>query len=65
MTNFKGKVFTVTGAASDIGRVTTVRLAQLGASGIASSDVDVAGLEQTEMLCMCIRLSLLSGIDMK
>lgn len=52
MRGIEGKVFTVTGAASGIGQATTVRLAQLGATGIAISDVDVVGLEKTKKLCM-------------
>ncbi|TVY85976.1 3-oxoacyl-[acyl-carrier-protein] reductase [Lachnellula willkommii] len=51
MRGIQGKVFTVTGAASGIGQATTVRLAQLGATGIAISDVDVVGLEKTKKLC--------------
>lgn len=50
--NMRGKVFTVTGGASGIGKATSVRLAELGASGISISDVDEAGLEQTKKLCM-------------
>ncbi|TVY33495.1 Chanoclavine-I dehydrogenase [Lachnellula subtilissima] len=51
MRGIKGKVYTVTGAASGIGQATTVRLAELGAAGIAISDVDVVGLEKTKKLC--------------
>jgi NAD(P)-dependent dehydrogenase (short-subunit alcohol dehydrogenase family) len=61
----KGKVFTITGAASGIGRATTVRLAQLGATGIAISDIDEVGLEQTKMLCTCISFPHPQGIDRK
>jgi len=41
----------VTGAGSGIGRATTVRLAELGAQGIAISDVNETALEETKALC--------------
>ncbi|OIW32571.1 NAD(P)-binding protein [Coniochaeta ligniaria NRRL 30616] len=47
----KGKVYTVTGAASGIGRETAVLLAELGAAGVALSDVNEAGLQATAQLC--------------
>ncbi|KAF1351779.1 putative short chain dehydrogenase/ reductase [Delphinella strobiligena] len=51
MSIFSGKVYTVTGAASGMGRATSVRLAELGAKGLAISDVNVVGLEETAKLC--------------
>ncbi len=47
----KGKVFAVTGAGSGIGRATAIRLAELDAQGIAISDVDEPGLQETKSLC--------------
>lgn len=52
----RGKVFAVSGAASGIGRATAVRLSELGAQGLALSDVETHGLEETKKLCMlCLR----------
>ncbi|KAL1980674.1 hypothetical protein VTN96DRAFT_3654 [Rasamsonia emersonii] len=44
----EGRFYVVTGAASGIGQAVTIRLAELGAAGIAISDVNVAGLEETK-----------------
>ncbi|MET1036772.1 MAG: SDR family oxidoreductase [Aeromicrobium sp.] len=49
MTHFTGKVAVVTGAASGIGRALAIELARRGAR-LAISDVDVAGLAETETL---------------
>ncbi|CAK7227594.1 hypothetical protein SCUCBS95973_006594 [Sporothrix curviconia] len=46
------RFYTVTGAASGIGQCTAVRLLQLGAAGVAISDVNEAGLEKTLELCV-------------
>jgi NAD(P)-dependent dehydrogenase (short-subunit alcohol dehydrogenase family) len=58
-----GKVFVVTGAASGIGRATTLRLAEMGAAGLAISDLDEAGLLGTKELCGCINVFLASGME--
>ncbi|CZR69250.1 related to D-arabinitol 2-dehydrogenase [Phialocephala subalpina] len=47
----KGKVFTVSGAASGIGQATAIRLAKLGARAIAISDINLVGLEATKDTC--------------
>lgn len=51
----KGRVYSVTGAASGIGQAVVLRLAKLGARGIAISDVNLDGLEQTKKLCMILQ----------
>ena len=47
---FDAKVVLITGAASGIGRATSVKLAGLGAI-LALSDLNADGLEQTNVLC--------------
>ncbi|KAL1858071.1 hypothetical protein VTK73DRAFT_7968 [Phialemonium thermophilum] len=49
--SIQGRVYTVTGAASGIGQATAVLLAELGAAGIALSDVNEGGLQKTAQLC--------------
>jgi len=48
---FDGKYYTVTGAASGIGKATAIRLVEKGAAGVALSDVNVAGLHETAEEC--------------
>ena len=51
MSSLKGRVYCVTGAASGIGQAVSVRLVELGAAGVAISDVNEKGLETTKQLC--------------
>lgn len=50
----EGKVFAITGAGSGIGKATAIRLAELGAKGIAISDLDIDGLQDTRSQCRCL-----------
>lgn len=51
MAGVSGRVYSVSGAASGIGRATVVRLASLGARALAISDLNEAGLNETKRLC--------------
>lgn len=64
---FNGKLCVVTGAASGIGRAVAIALSRRGA-GLALSDVNEAGLEETraligEVLSNCIRIDRLDVAD--
>ncbi|POR38191.1 Short chain dehydrogenase/reductase family oxidoreductase, putative [Tolypocladium paradoxum] len=52
MSSLNGRVYTVTGAASGIGQAVAVRMAELGAAGLALSDVNMSGLEKTKQMCL-------------
>ncbi|KAH8901196.1 putative short chain dehydrogenase/ reductase [Thozetella sp. PMI_491] len=54
MSPLKDRVYTVTGAASGIGQAVAIRMVELGAAGIALSDVNLAGLEVTKQKCIGI-----------
>ncbi|KAJ6011556.1 short chain dehydrogenase/ reductase [Penicillium sp. IBT 35674x] len=49
--SIEGRVYTITGAASGIGRAVAIRLAELGAAGLALSDLNLKGLEETKSKC--------------
>ncbi|VZI19800.1 unnamed protein product, partial [Fusarium fujikuroi] len=51
MSGIKGRVYAITGAASGIGRASAIRLAELGAGGLAICDVNIEGLDKTKELC--------------
>lgn len=53
LSSLRGKVYSVTGAASGIGRATALKIANSGAAAIALADVDEKGLQETESLCKC------------
>lgn len=51
MKSLADRVYTVTGAASGIGQAVALRLVELGAAGLALSDVNMQNLEKTKSLC--------------
>lgn len=51
--SLRGRVYSVTGAASGIGRATAIRIANSGAAAVALSDVDEKGLHETKRFCEC------------
>jgi NAD(P)-dependent dehydrogenase (short-subunit alcohol dehydrogenase family) len=51
MSSLEGRVYTITGAASGIGQAVAIRLAELGAAGLALGDVNMSGLEETKHKC--------------
>ena len=53
LSSIRGRLYTVTGAASGIGRATAIKLVHLGAAGVSISDVNEAGLKETKELCNC------------
>lgn len=62
MPSLDGRVYTVTGAASGIGRAVVIRLAELGAAGLALSDINFNGIEETKNRCKSNFLQNLSGV---
>ncbi|KAH6972762.1 putative short chain dehydrogenase/ reductase [Ilyonectria sp. MPI-CAGE-AT-0026] len=51
MKSLADRVYTVTGAASGIGQAVALRLVELGAAGLALSDVNMQNLEKTKSSC--------------
>lgn len=51
ISSLRGRVYSITGAASGIGRATALKIANSGAAAIALSDVDEKRLEETKALC--------------
>lgn len=51
LSSIAGRVYMITGAASGIGRETAITLAKLGAAGLAISDVNTNGLQETKEEC--------------
>ncbi|OJJ05931.1 hypothetical protein ASPVEDRAFT_199409 [Aspergillus versicolor CBS 583.65] len=51
LSSIAGRVYMITGAASGIGRETAITLAKLGAAGLAISDVNTKGLQETKEEC--------------
>ncbi|KEZ41479.1 hypothetical protein SAPIO_CDS7627 [Scedosporium apiospermum] len=64
---FKNKFYCITGAASGIGRATALELASEQASGLALSDVDMEGLENTAKECqrMGVKTVLTTKLDVR
>jgi NAD(P)-dependent dehydrogenase (short-subunit alcohol dehydrogenase family) len=46
LSSIKGRLYTVTGVASGIGRATAIKLSHLGVAGVSISDVNEAGLKE-------------------
>ncbi len=57
MTLRKNSIIVITGAASGIGRALAVRMAKEGVAGIAISDVNEAGLNETESMVSGVPIS--------
>jgi NAD(P)-dependent dehydrogenase (short-subunit alcohol dehydrogenase family) len=51
LSSIKGRLYTVTGAASGIDGATAIKLSHLEAAGVSISDVNEVGLKETKDLC--------------